>query len=95
MGKHSDQRAASQGSRSSLFQRRPVTLPSLHNPWRIGLMGFLGLALLVTLVGLVLLRPTTPTSEHTSAEFSQTYALNHPEVHGTVTTVDPVSYTHL
>ncbi len=88
MGKHSDQRAASQGSRSSLFQRRPVTLPSLHNPWRIGLMGFLGLALLVTLVGLVLLRPTTPTSEHTSAEFSQTYALNHPEVHGTVTTVD-------
>ncbi len=43
-------------------------------------MGFLGLALLVTLVGLVLLRPTTPTSEHTSAEFSQTYALNHPEV---------------
>ncbi len=58
------------------------------NPWRTGLISFLSLTALITLAGLFLLRPTTPPSEHTSPDFSTTYALNHPQVEGTVETVD-------
>ncbi|MDO5032776.1 YibE/F family protein [Corynebacterium sp.] len=57
-------------------------------PWRAILLGFLGLMLLATLIGLVLLRPSSAISEHTTEEFRQTYALNHPQVTGTVTQVD-------
>ena len=59
-----------------------------RNPWRIALACGLGLALLVTIIGAFLLRPTTPISDHTSPDFSQTYALNQPQVDGTVSLVD-------
>lgn len=63
----------------------PVTT---RNPWRIALACGLGLALLFTIIGAFFLRPTTPISDHTSPEFSQTYGMNHPQVEGTVTLVD-------
>ena len=58
------------------------------NPWRTGLISFLSLTALITLAGLFLLRPTTPTSEHTSADFFATYALNQPQATGTVDRID-------
>ncbi|WP_339016969.1 YibE/F family protein [Corynebacterium hesseae] len=58
------------------------------NPWRTGLISFLSLSALITLAGLFLLRPTTPPSEHTSADFFATYALNQPQVTGTVDRID-------
>ena len=58
------------------------------NPWRTGLISFLSLTALITLAGLFLLRPTTPPSEHTSADFFATYALNQPQVTGTVDRID-------
>ncbi|WP_167530829.1 YibE/F family protein [Corynebacterium accolens] len=40
------------------------------------------------LIGLVLLWPSSATSEHTSEEFESTYALNHPQVEATVEKTD-------
>lgn len=54
------------------------------SPWRTGLLGFLALTALATLAGLFILRPTSALTEHTSPDFSTTYALNHPQVEGTV-----------
>ena len=45
-------------------------------------------ALIATIAGMTLLWPQSPASEHTSTEFQQTYALNHPQVEGTVDTTD-------
>ena len=58
------------------------------SPWRTGLLGFLAITALATLAGLFILRPTSALTEHTSPDFSTTYALNHPQVEGTVETVD-------
>lgn len=60
----------------------------MTNPWRTGLLGFLVLAALATLTGLLILRPTSAPTEHTSPDFDKTYALNQPQVEGTVATVD-------
>lgn len=60
----------------------------MTNPWRTGLLGFLVLAALATLIGLLILRPTSAPTEHTSPDFGKTYALNQPQVEGTVATVD-------
>lgn len=60
----------------------------MTNPWRTGLLGFLVLAALATLTGLFILRPTSAPTEHTSPDFDKTYALNQPQVEGTVATVD-------
>ena len=45
-------------------------------------------ALIATIAGMALLWPQSPASEHTSTDFQQTYALNHPQVEGTVDTTD-------
>ena len=58
------------------------------SPWRTGLLGFLAITALATLAGLFILRPTSALTEHTSPDFSTTYALNHPQVEGTVETMD-------
>ncbi|MCG7239699.1 YibE/F family protein, partial [Corynebacterium minutissimum] len=58
------------------------------SPWRTGLLGFLAVAALATVAGLLILRPTSALTEHTSPDFASTYALNQPQVDGTVTTVD-------
>ena len=58
------------------------------SPWRTGLLGFLAVAALATVAGLLILRPTSALMEHTSPDFASTYALNQPQVEGTVTTVD-------
>ncbi|MCG7248079.1 YibE/F family protein [Corynebacterium simulans] len=63
-------------------------LATNQNPWRLALLIGLALAVLVTIIGAIFLRPTTSPVDHTSAEFSQTYALNHPQAEGTVKTVD-------
>ena len=65
-----------------------LSLSTNHNPWRLALLIGLALAVLATIIGTIILRPTTSSVEHTSAEFSQTYALNHPQAEGTVKTVD-------
>lgn len=58
------------------------------HPWRIGLVTAIGTALVAMLIGLVLLWPSSATSEHTSEEFESTYALNHPQVEATVEKTD-------
>lgn len=58
------------------------------HPWRVGLVTAIGTALVAMLIGLVLLWPSSATSEHTSEEFESTYALNHPQVEGTVEKTD-------
>ena len=45
-------------------------------------------ALIATIAGMAVLWPQSPASEHTSTDFQQTYALNHPQVEGTVDTTD-------
>jgi len=52
------------------------------------LLGVLVTALIATIAGMALLWPQSPASEHTSTDFQQTYALNHPQVEGTVDTTD-------
>ena len=59
-----------------------------HHPWRLALLGVLVTALIATIAGMALLWPQSPASEHTSTDFQQTYALNHPQVEGTVDTTD-------
>lgn len=58
------------------------------HPWRVGLVTAIGTALVAMLIGLVLLWPSSATSEHTSEEFESTYALNHPQVEATVEKTD-------
>ena len=59
-----------------------------QHPWRLTLLGVLVTALIATIAGMALLWPQSPASEHTSTDFRQTYALNHPQVEGTVDTTD-------
>lgn len=59
-----------------------------HHPWRLALLGVLVTALIATIAGMAVLWPQSPASEHTSTDFQQTYALNHPQVEGTVDTTD-------
>ncbi len=59
-----------------------------RSPWRIGLLAALGLVALATVAGLIALWPGSASNEHVTEEFSRTYALNHPQVTGTVTQTD-------
>lgn len=59
-----------------------------HHPCRLALLGVLVTALIATIAGMAVLWPQSPASEHTSTDFQQTYALNHPQVEGTVDTTD-------
>ncbi|MCG7468253.1 YibE/F family protein [Corynebacterium sp. ACRPE] len=52
------------------------------------MLGVLVTALIATIAGMAVLWPQSPASEHTSTDFQQTYALNHPQVEGTVDTTD-------
>ncbi|QPK78981.1 YibE/F family protein [Corynebacterium lizhenjunii] len=80
MAKHS-----APSSRSSRPRRAGVVV---HSPWRIGLISLLAVALIATLTGLVLLWPRSEPQEHVSPEFTRTYALNQPQVTGTVEYTD-------
>ncbi|WP_257159809.1 YibE/F family protein [Corynebacterium cystitidis] len=58
-----------------------------RSPFRVGLLAGLAAALVGTLIGLVLLwPPSTPPT--VAPEFSTTFALNHPQVKGTIELVD-------
>ena len=67
---------------------RQLTQEVSGHPWRVGLVTAIGTALVAMLIGLVLLWPSSATSEHTSEEFESTYALNHPQVEATVEKTD-------
>ena len=84
MGRHS---AATKSQPASALWSRLLTSIA-QNPWRIGLFSALAAALISTIAGLVILWPNSPANEHASAEFQQTYTLNHPQVEGTVDTAD-------
>lgn len=60
---------------------------SSRSPFRVGLLSGLGVALIATLIGLVLLWPPS-TPPNVAPEFSSTFALNHPQVKGTIELVD-------
>lgn len=75
-------------SRLQRLKPRQLAHSVSGHPWRIGLVTAIGAALIAMLVGLVLLWPTSAASEHTSEEFESTYALNHPQVEGTVEKTD-------
>lgn len=60
---------------------------SSRSPFRVGLLSGLGVALIATLIGLVLLWPPSA-PPNVAPEFSSTFALNHPQVKGTIELVD-------
>ena len=84
MGRHS---AAPKPQPTPSSWRR-LSASITQHPWRLTLLGVLVTALIATIAGMTLLWPQSPASEHTSTEFQQTYALNHPQVEGTVDTTD-------
>ena len=84
MGRHS---AAPKPQPTPSSWRR-LSASITQHPWRLTLLGVLVTALIATIAGMALLWPQSPASEHTSTEFQQTYALNHPQVEGTVDTTD-------
>lgn len=77
-------------NRSTVERLNPIQLAQevSGHPWRVGLVTAIGTALVAMLIGLVLLWPSSATSEHTSEEFESTYALNHPQVEATVEKTD-------
>ena len=84
MGRHS----AGPKSQPTPSSWRRLSASITQHPWRLTLLGVLVTALIATIAGMALLWPQSPASEHTSTDFQQTYALNHPQVEGTVDTTD-------
>ena len=84
MGRHS----AGPKSQPTPSSWRRLSASITQHPWRLTLLGVLVTALIATIAGMALLWPQSPASEHTSTDFRQTYALNHPQVEGTVDTTD-------
>lgn len=84
MGRHS----AGPKSQPTPSSWRRLSASITQHPWRLTLLGVLVTALIATIAGMAVLWPQSPASEHTSTEFQQTYALNHPQVEGTVDTTD-------
>lgn len=84
MGRHS----AEPKSQPTPSSWRRLSTSITQHPWRLTLLGVLVTALIATIAGMALLWPQSPASEHTSTDFQQTYALNHPQVEGTVDTTD-------
>ncbi|APT93358.1 YibE/F family protein [Corynebacterium phocae] len=59
-----------------------------RSPWRVGLLVGLATCFIATVVGLVALWPSGDADRFVTEQFSQTYALNQPQVSGTVVSVD-------